>query len=102
MGDEPMEVKAHLVAVPTTTLSWPLIPESKNPAIDSVKQIFSPRSIYMNQYNFPEHMKRSWEILLKIGYTPGKGLGRQEQGLKDALETPEERMVQDWGIQGIQ
>ena len=40
MGDEPMEVEAHLVAVPTTRLAWPLIPERKNPIIeasDSVK-----------------------------------------------------------------
>ena len=45
----------------------------------------------MNQYHFPDHMKRPWEILLKIGYTPGKGLGRQEQGMIDVLGTPEER-----------
>ena len=45
----------------------------------------------MTQYHFPEHMKKPWEILLWIGYTPGKGLGRQEQRMKDALETPEER-----------
>ena len=103
MGDEPMEVEAHLVVVPTTTPAWLLIPESKNPVIearDSVKQIFSPRSIDMNQYDFPEHMKRLWEILLKIGYTPGKGLGRQEQGMKDAFETPEERNGTGLGYSG--
>ena len=85
-----MEVEAHLVAVPTTTPAWK---DSAAEVVDNVKQIFSPRSIDMNQYHFLEHMKKPWKILLKIGYTLGKGLGRQEQGMKDALETPEEPMV---------
>ena len=90
LGNEPVEAKAHLVTVPTTTPA-PLIRDSAAKAISSVKKVFAPRSIDMNQYDYPDHMKRPWEILLKIGYTLGKGLSRQEQGMMDALETPEER-----------
>ena len=81
MGDEPIEAEAHLVAVPTTTPVLSLTPLSKDPAteaVDSVRQIFTPRRLDMTQYYFPEHMKKPWEILLRIGYTPGKGLSRQE------------------------
>ena len=94
MGDERMEAEAHIVAIPTTTPAWPLISSGKNPATearDSVKQIFTPRSLDTIQYHFPEHMEKPREILLRIGYTLGKGLGRQEQGMIDTLETPEER-----------
>ena len=93
MGDGPIEAKAHIVAVLTTTPALSLTPSRKDPAaevVDSVKQIFTPRSLDTIQYHFPEHMKKPWEILLKRGYTPRKGLGLQEQGMTDALETPEE------------
>ena len=36
MGDEPIEVEAHLVVVPTT---WPLIPESKDLAIEAMDSV---------------------------------------------------------------
>ena len=71
LGDEPVEAEAHLVTVPTTT-SAPLIRDSAAKAISSVKKVFAPRSIDMNQYNYPDHMKRPWEICIKIRYTWGK------------------------------
>ena len=90
LGDEPMEAEAHLVTVPTTTPA-PSVRDTATEAVDNVKKIFSPRSIDMNQYQFPDNMKIPWEILLKIRYTPSKGQGCQEQGMTDALGTPEER-----------
>ena len=47
MGDELMEVEAHLVAVPTTTPVVGLTPSRKDSAVeavDSVKQIFTPQA----------------------------------------------------------
>ena len=84
-----MEVEAHLVVVPTTTSTVTLTPSRKDlttEALGSVKWIFTPQNINMTHCDFPICMKKPWEIHLQIGYTPGRGLGRQKQGMKDVFE----------------
>ena len=47
LGDEPIEVEAHLVTVPTTT-SAPSIRDSAAEVVNNVKRIFTPRSTDMD------------------------------------------------------